>query len=332
MSDYGSVASASTAEDMHDIEHASFFQQNSRTDDSTRVFVCELITSFLVALKRQSLLDFFMLWCIALPMVYLKLSHPQPRKVLYVNWMDYAWNHDDSDLGINEYLTYDPSISKPHVKTERFPSWAGYVCPMLLFYVALFTTEIVIQRLQVRRNLTTMWSSIFFFLQDSAIATCVAMLLAEILKTSVGTLRPDFLSRCKPDSVTGHCTASNLEKIVKGRYSFPSGHATSGFAFAIYCTIYMVWTWYVRVPAEVRELRIVSVKKVTNTLAGIGFYYSIGTISFAWAMGATRVNDNRHSIADVIAGAILGGIFGAAFSMRSVLLHDDLNVEEQKVH
>ncbi|KNC81967.1 hypothetical protein SARC_05743, partial [Sphaeroforma arctica JP610] len=92
---------------------------------------------------------------------------------------------------------------------------------------------------------------------------------------------------------------------------------------------YIIYTWYVRIPREVRQRRVTSSKRLLDTLAGCGFYFVIFMVAFAWGMGASRINDNRHSVQDIIAGALLGGVYGALFGVRAVFNHADVNEEDR---
>ncbi len=68
------------------------------------------------------------------------------------------------------------------------------------------------------------------------------------------------------------------------RSSFPSGHATAAFAFA-------------SVVAEEH-----------------GVYWGTGAYLFAGLVAASRLNDNKHFVHDVVAGATIGTAFGMGLS------------------
>ncbi len=69
----------------------------------------------------------------------------------------------------------------------------------------------------------------------------------------------------------------------RDRTSFPSGHATSAFAFASVVGAEHAWTW------------------------GVPAYLLAGLVAFS------RINDNRHELHDVVAGAVLGASYGLGF-------------------
>lgn len=68
--------------------------------------------------------------------------------------------------------------------------------------------------------------------------------------------------------------------------SFPSGHATSAFAFASVVGAEHAWYW------------------------------GVPTYLMATFVGATRINDNMHRLHDVIAGATIGMSYGLGIYYR----------------
>lgn len=81
------------------------------------------------------------------------------------------------------------------------------------------------------------------------------------------------------------------------RNSFPSGHATTAFAFAGY--VYQEHGWMWGVPA----------------------------LAMASFVGASRLNDNRHYLHDVLAGATIGLAYGISISKNDKLKEGD-NLKE----
>ena len=85
-----------------------------------------------------------------------------------------------------------------------------------------------------------------------------------VLKQAVGRLRPDFLDLCKPalppaplvvryglsaaDSPA--CTAAASASLTDGHYSFPSGHTSTVFVFAMYTALYCTWASSMRCGAQ----------------------------------------------------------------------------------
>lgn len=154
--------------------------------------------------------------------------------------------------------------------------------------------------------------------------TAIAMtqLTTNVLKASFGRLRPDFRDRYRHASCQGLAPRSPVvdcdevraggfelpdDEYLEGYRSFPSGHASSTFAFATYLSLWLgselVWAE----DAGAIEASLGSL--------GIGALYA-GALYTA----ATRLSDNRHHPEDVAVGAALGASIAAA----SWFLHFDL--------
>lgn len=160
-------------------------------------------------------------------------------------------------------------------------------CPHLTRYTSGYHTPPRLQQSGIKVLLveTAKWMYIDGF---AILATMsLAYAVVEILKTLIGGLRPDFLSRCQWDPVDGKCTGD--ERLVeKGRKAFPSGHAAYSFASM-------------------------------TLLASVLFYKSLHLrrsffktflclLPIAWAVriSITRWQENRHGAMDIMAGAGLG--------------------------
>lgn len=94
-------------------------------------------------------------------------------------------------------------------------------CPQLTHYTSGYQTPRLQQSgIKVLVAETAKWMYIDGF---AILATMsLAYAVVEALKTSIGGLRPDFLSRCQWDSVDEKCTGDE-SLVEKGRKAFPSG-------------------------------------------------------------------------------------------------------------
>ncbi len=148
------------------------------------------------------------------------------------------------------------------------------------------------------------------------------MLVTNVMKAGFGRLRPDFRDRYRyascqglaPRSPVVNCAAQQAggftlpdDEYLDGYRSFPSGHASSSFAFATYLSLWLgsefVWA-----------------KDAGGVEAGLGTLGIGALYSAALFTAATRLSDNRHHPEDVAVGAGLGAGIAAA----SWLLHFDL--------
>lgn len=113
----------------------------------------------------------------------------------------------------------------------------------------------------------------------------------NLLKVTVGRLRPDFLSRCQPNG-DGQCTGED-SKVRRGRRSFPSGHTSIAFAGGVYLSLYL-WG------------------RLHNVKTAGGFWkvpIILAPIVGSTLMGVSRILDNRHHWEDVLVGGLLGAGF-----------------------
>jgi undecaprenyl-diphosphatase len=118
-------------------------------------------------------------------------------------------------------------------------------------------------------------------------------LLAGVLVTSglVSLLKP-FFDRVRPCDALGWCTPVAVAS--PGGHSFPSGHAAGSFAFAAFLAV-----------------RAPKVRAPALVCAGL----------IAWSRCVLGV----HYPSDVLVGAALGSIIGAAFAVRSMAMEKKLS-------
>lgn len=162
-------------------------------------------------------------------------------------------------------------------------------------------------------------------------------LITEATKLGVGWLRPYFLAACAPavDASTGvvldigdggpgapPCTSTAAAQ-KPARVSFPSGHTSMSTVSAAFAAVYLLWA--VATGLKTRSSLSPRSKDLLVTLVLLA---ALAQLSFAWGIGATRLNDFRHHPADVVGGFVLGGLVGACFAVRSILGRG--GVEEEK--
>ena len=119
------------------------------------------------------------------------------------------------------------------------------------------------------------------------------VLLTEIIKDSVGRLRPDFLARCQPaqNQVNNPPCNGDPTIIRQGRKSFPSGHASLSFGGLGFLS------WYLAGKLRLLDGRGYVWKAVAVTVPLLG----------ALLVAISRVDDYRHHWQDVTVGGLMGG-------------------------
>ncbi|KAI8824203.1 phosphatidic acid phosphatase type 2/haloperoxidase [Fimicolochytrium jonesii] len=181
----------------------------------------------------------------------------------------------------------DISIAYP-LKTQTVPTWLLAVLAIVLPLVVILVTSLVIKRS-------------VFDAHMSALGLCVSLIFTliftQIVKISVGSLRPDFLARCIPTwqtdellKVTTVASCSGFAGDIKeGRKSFFSGHSSLSWSGLFFLSIYLL-----------RRLNIHR-KPLAPKYA-----VAIIPIILALLISISRVDDYWHRWEDVVIGAIVG--------------------------
>jgi len=132
-----------------------------------------------------------------------------------------------------------------------------------------------------------------------------ADLATDLAKNYVGRMRPFFYEKCKFDAEDATCQLPPTQLDLL-RQSFPSGHASLGTCAMLFTTLYLLGKighpglpgrLVVPLPWGLPPLRLAPAASLLATLP-------------MWLSGwivCSRVHDNWHHPADVVAGAGLGG-------------------------
>ena len=132
------------------------------------------------------------------------------------------------------------------------------------------------------------------------------------LKVYVGYLRPSFYALCQPNETYEYCTDD--EEWQDGRMSFPSGHASYAFCALTLLHLYLEQTLgYTSM--------VHSTSKAIDDRGGVqsAMRYRMGSIlclipiALATFIACSRVVDNKHFPADIVAGGILGAFLARYF-------------------
>ena len=137
-------------------------------------------------------------------------------------------------------------------------------------------------------------------------------LVTWTLKVYVGYLRPSFYALCQPNETYDTCTDD--QEWQDGRMSFPSGHASYAFCALTLLHLYLEQTMgYSRIVHQVRlvEQRIVEPPQALRYR--IGSLLCLLPIALATFIACSRVVDNKHFPADIVAGGILGAFLARTF-------------------
>lgn len=215
----------------------------------------------------------------------------------------------------------DDSLKYPF-KQSTIPSVMLYTIGFLVPAGLIILTEwIIVKRIYrhgspkgTGRSVYFSWChNVYKVLALFAFGGAMTHLTTNILKYSVGRLRPHFIYVCQPDwslvnDTSGYiqgdeiCMTTDRTLLNEARLSFPSGHAS----IAMYCGIFLVlyllkrFTWK----------RIVFIRPLIQLVAFSAALYTC----------MTRISDYKHHWHDALGGALLGAVmaFVSIFYINNV--------------
>ncbi|RMZ52981.1 hypothetical protein APUTEX25_001100 [Auxenochlorella protothecoides] len=229
------------------------------------------------------------------------------------------------------FSLYDATISYPH-NPDSIPYWVAVLVPFLCLLISIAAGEA--WRVGGRPGVKRATASILHLVLDGIFAFVVTAQVTQVGKVLVGRLRPDFLARCNPTAPAqltvqwGLAASANpacdspltADELRDGHYSFPSGHSSTAFVFAVYSVGYGIWVLYHRDRVTRLEVmrRGVGHRLTDALVAALGLLWLLAQLSFAWGVAISRVIDYRHHPADVVGGALLGTSFAVLYITRCV--------------
>ena len=133
-------------------------------------------------------------------------------------------------------------------------------------------------------------------------AFAMTFLVVDVIKLYCGYLRPHFYDVCQPNDNYEVCTNDDAKEIREIRDSFPSGHAGLSLSGLGSFSLYLH--------------RRFGVGSVTPDKANTGIhqiarlwsFLSVFPVLVALFIGTSRIHDNHHHPADVVAGFMIGGV------------------------
>lgn len=210
------------------------------------------------------------------------------------------------------FFCNDHSLKYPYIENQTVPQ---YICLLVWILISVFIilfTQILLKSfsLQVIKEMIT--------------GALCCILLTDIVKYSVGRLRPHFLSLCNPEynticfnedayyndgeeefindyyqkyvNETQVCNNEKTQLLKEARLSFLSGHTSFSFYCATFLIIYM----------NVKTKLVKWVSKIVP-------YSQMLLVVLATWIGLTRISDYYHHPIDVFCGAITGIVVGLSF-------------------
>lgn len=207
------------------------------------------------------------------------------------------------------YFANDMSISYPH-KDDTVPSWTLVPISFGVPLVVVVASTLALHR--GRRSEIAHLHHALLALLMSLVST---LMLTQIVKVTVGRLRPDFISRCVPEDPSQNnspCTNKDIALIEEGRKSFFSGHASSAFSGLTFLSFYIIGEYlfsyfsargfHGTVQNGTQKAKIVRIPTVIYFTAAI-------PLMFALLIAISRVSDYKHHWQDVLVGSLVGFLF-----------------------
>ena len=204
------------------------------------------------------------------------------------------------------FFCNDLNLKYPYIENETISAKLCFTIWILIAFSVIFATQIITKSFSIQVINNIVWGML------------ICILLTDILKFSVGKLRPHFLTICNPDfnnicfdenayyiyedgeevldefferyvNETDICSTQDLALINEARLAFPSGHASYSFYFATSLNLYMNKTL-----------------KDYNIIGTILPYINLLLMLLASWISCTRITDFYHDTVDIICGAFAG--------------------------
>ncbi|VDD82521.1 unnamed protein product [Mesocestoides corti] len=144
----------------------------------------------------------------------------------------------------------------------------------------------------------------------SAVSFVAMLLIVQVGKETIGSLRPFFLEACVPVNITSNnyqpkifCSADNARLIEEARMSFPSGHSACSVWGATITSIYL-------------QLRFPKSSAIM-----LKAFWQTALFTIAFYICLTRIQDNWHRAADVITGSVLGVLASTMTVSLLIIMH-----------
>lgn len=235
---------------------------------------------------------------LALCVLFGVLGHYAPRKIfrLQLHLRDIPYQ-----LTANQDVILDQYINRPLIEQETIPDWLllllSFLFPLILLVVCGAVSKI-------KHDLHSSVCALFFSMGST-------MFITSFVKLYVGYFRPNFYEYCDFSGDTFECGQNDDNT----RMSFPSGHASSSFCSMTLLTLLFFGKVGIhRCTKERISMSAVMKKRCLSVL-------SAAPLLLATFVAVSRVHDDMHHPADVVAGAVIGmscAVFGHGLWYNSV--------------
>jgi len=218
------------------------------------------------------------------------------------------------------YIPTDPAISYP-IEDEIVSTAVATFVPLLFNLFTMFFIELLVNR-DEHATLTSAFYKVGHFYVVFLTCFVFTAFTQQLSAVAVGELRPSFLAICQRDPVTGDCANPDKNKVLDGRKAFFSGHASSAGSGAIFDCCYVLAFAFFKAPANrwmYQGLPLFSLSRwlheVRHTAA---LLWMMLVLTYAYVTGVSRIVGNKHSVADVTCGFLVGTILAVLYFMYAL--------------
>lgn len=192
-----------------------------------------------------------------------------------------------------QFFVNDLTISHPYAETQRVSN------AQLFFYsVWVPLSVIVVVSLIFTKPANKIYVT-FLSVVGHLISVFTTSVTTDILKNFIGRHRPDFLARCVPKAdapldvmvfAKDVCTTENIDRLMDGFRTTPSGHSSLSFAGLGYVSFWL------SAQLIIKHYQLGAWRSILAWIPCFG----------ASLIALSRTEDYRHHFVDVIIGSILG--------------------------
>jgi len=193
----------------------------------------------------------------------------------------------------NNDIILDQYINRPLVERESVPDWLLAVVCLILPFIIMIIFDFKGRRGDLHAGLCRL----MFALGCNEFVTLW-------LKLYAGYFRPNFYSLCNYDTDTMECQSNTF----KSRKSFPSGHASLSFCSMTILSLFFLDKAKSYTHDNGRPFNFdTEADMIKSYFKGrIAKIFAVLPMLLAIFISASRVHDDMHHPADIVAGALIG--------------------------
>eukprot|EP01024_Parvocaulis_polyphysoides_P012960 TRINITY_DN14930_c0_g1_i6.p1 TRINITY_DN14930_c0_g1~~TRINITY_DN14930_c0_g1_i6.p1 ORF type:complete len:327 (-),score=40.77 TRINITY_DN14930_c0_g1_i6:294-1274(-) len=233
-----------------------------------------------------------------------------------------------------EFFITDAQISYEFTNKDSINATVALVLQIGAWVIFAGISEFYTHREKNENGWTRSVTLFLHFLLDMFQSFFISMMSQQTSAVAIGKWRPDFMGRCRPqysdpsfynDPAWMHpltrqdCENPDNGYIIGGLWGFPSGHAQFVVTIWAHGAVYAIWTtYYRREMNNFMEPNTFFARVWKELIQAAILIYLLGTFAWAYIVSLSRYMDNKHAMEDVVAGIMLGILFGCMYCIRAI--------------